>query len=134
MKIALGKACKSLNEAQARYKKTFKKRVRRVRKLKPDDKFYLDIEEVGSKQAKLSPGVVGAFRILKVDKDIKIFIIQREDFVERVAMNRVVRAPASAPIEDSSPNLQATPKDLEEKVTERKKVGHEEDPRSPRTR
>ena len=36
LKIALGKARESQNVAQARYKKTFDKRVRRVRKLKPD--------------------------------------------------------------------------------------------------
>ena len=53
--------------------------------------------------------------------DTKTLVIQRGDVFERVAMNRVVRAPASAPIEDSSPNLQATPKDLEDKVTDGKK-------------
>ena len=48
--ITLGKVRESLNKAQARYKKTFDKRVRRVRKRKPDDKVYLDIEEGGIKR------------------------------------------------------------------------------------
>ena len=44
----------------------------------------------GIKRGKLSHGVIGAFRILKVDKDINILVIQRGDVVERVAMNRVL--------------------------------------------
>ena len=71
LKIALGEARESLNEAQVRYKKTFDKRVRRVRKLKPDGNVYLCIEDGRIKRRKLSKGVVGAFRIVKIDKNKK---------------------------------------------------------------
>ena len=48
-------------------------------------------------------------------------IIQRVDVIERVAMNRVVRAPSSAPVDEADVEMQATLKDLEDKVTEGKK-------------
>ena len=132
LKIALGKARESLKAAQARYKKSFDRRVRHVRKLKQDDKVYLDVEMDGFKKDKLSHGVAGAFRVLEVDKDTNTVVIQRGDVVERVAMNRVVRAPASAEVDESGPDLRATAKDLEEKVTEgetwvmKKILGHRE--------
>ena len=75
---AFGKARESLNEAQARYKKTYDKRARRVQKFKPDDKVYLDIEKGGIRRGKLSHSVVVAFDILRVEKNTKILVIQRE--------------------------------------------------------
>ena len=124
LKIALGKAKKSLLKSQERYKKTFDRRVRHARKLKIDDKVYLDIEEGGIKRGKLSHGVAGAFRIVKVDNSTNTVIIKRGNVVERVAMNRVVRAPCSAPVDETNDELQATSKYLEDKVTEGK-MGHE---------
>ena len=118
LEIALGRARESMTKAQARYKKNFDRRVRHVRKLVPDDKVYLDVDESGFKRAKLSHGVAGPFRIISVDKKTNTVVIQRGDVVERVAMNRVVRAPASAAVDDTTDALQATPKDLADKVTE----------------
>ena len=124
LKIALGKAKASLFTSQERYKKTFDRRVRHARKLKIDDKVYLDIEEGGINRGKLSHGVAGAFRIVKVENSTNTVIIQRGDVVERVAMNRVVRAPCSATVDETNAELQATSKDLEDKVKEGK-MGHE---------
>ena len=118
LRIALGKARESMKKAQARYKKNFDKRVRRARKLKAGDAVYLDVEESGMKRSKLSHGVAGAFRVIKVDKDTNTVLIQRGDLVERVAMNRVVRAPASAPVDSPDDRFQATTKDIDDKVTE----------------
>ena len=81
---------------------------------------YINIGEGGIKRGKLSHGVAGAFRIVKVKKSTNTVPIHRGDVVERVAMNRFVRAPSTAPIEDSEDELKATSKDFEEKVTEEK--------------
>ena len=117
LEIALGKARESMAKVQARYKKNFDRRVRHIRKLQPTDKVYLDVEEGGVKRSKLSHGVGGAFRIISIDKDTNTLVIQRGDVVERVSMNRVVRAPASAQLDETPDALQATSKDIAEKVT-----------------
>ena len=95
--------------------------MRHIRKLTDKDKIYLDVDDGAMKRDKLSHGVAGAFRVVKVDKETNTVVIQRGDVVERVAMNRVVRAPASAPVDDAPDALQATTKDIEEKVTEGEK-------------
>ena len=79
---------------------------------------YLDIEEGGIKRGKLSHGVASMFRIVKFDKRTNKMFIQRGHIVERVAMIRFVRAPSSAPVEEADAELQATSKDVEDKVTE----------------
>ena len=89
-----------------------------IRKLTDKDKVYLDVDDGAMKREKLSHGVAGAFRVIKVDKATKTVIIQRGDVIERVAMNRVVRAHASAAVYDTPDDLQATKKEIEQKVTE----------------
>ena len=118
LRIALDCAKESMAKVQARYKRNFDRRVRHIRKLTDQDKVYLDVEESGIKRAKLSHGVAGAFRVVKVDKATNTVVIQRGPVVERVAMNRVVRAPASAPVDEAPDDMQATTKDMEDKVTE----------------
>ena len=118
LKVALGCARESMAKVQARYKKNFDRRVRHIRKLTDKDKVYLDVDDGAMKREKLLHGVAGAFRVIKIDKATNTVVIQRGDVVERVAMNRVVRAPASAPVDDTPDNSQATTKDIEEKVTE----------------
>ena len=116
LKIALGKATRSLRKTQERYKRDFDKRIRRARRLKVGEAVYLDISDGAAKRDKLAFQVSGPFRILEVQRKGNTVVIQRGDVVERVSMNRVVRSPSSAEVVE--PEHASTPEDLADKETE----------------
>ena len=89
---ALTTASTSLAAAQARYKRDFDKRIRCTRGLTDDEHVYLDISDSTSGKGKLTYQVDGPFTILCAHKDNTV-TIHRRDLVERVSVNRVVRAP-----------------------------------------
>ena len=120
LKIAIDTAKSSMDKVQARYKKNLDRRIRHVRKLKKDDMVYLDVGEAGIKRDKLQHNVAGAFRVVSVYKTTNTIVIRRGDVVERVAMNRVVRAPASASV-DEGHEYESTSEDIEERVIEGRK-------------
>jgi len=78
---------------------------------------YLDLNDGVKKRGKLTNDVGGAYEVLEVDTTTKTVVIQRGSVTERVSMNRVVRAPKSAPLAGPMPDQEhaATPKDLAEK-------------------
>ena len=108
-----------MEEAQKKYKDHFDSRLRRVRKLEPNSKVYLNVHDGLAKPGKLVHEVAGPFRVLKVD-NTNTAVIQRGDVVERVSMDRLVRAPANAVVvgEEDAHELSATAKDLAEKNTD----------------
>ena len=55
-------------EAQKKYKDHFDRRLRRVRKLEPQDKVYLNVHDGLAKPGKLVHEVAGPFRVLQIDK------------------------------------------------------------------
>ncbi|MEM6472591.1 MAG: chromo domain-containing protein [Planctomycetota bacterium] len=117
LKRTLTKARAALSKTQARYKKDFDKRVRKVtHKPKVGGFVFLDPEDGSGKRKKLQHDVEGPFKVLRVD--VRTVVIQRGDVVERVSADRVAPAPApksDAPIEYPEA---ATPKDLAEKNIE----------------
>jgi len=119
LRVAIGKASASLKKHQRRYKQDFDKRIRKSVGLTTDDKVFLDLNDGAKKRDKLSSGVGGAYEVLEVNKETKTVVIQRGDVTERVSMNRVTRAPASAKVVGPSPPYPhaATQRDLSEKTT-----------------
>ena len=79
----------------------------------------LNLSDGVKKRDKLSHDVGGAYRVLEVDSESKTIVIQRGDVTERVSMNRVTRAPRTAPLAPSAPEHEfaATPEDLADKTS-----------------
>ena len=66
---SIAKASDSLARTQARYKRDFDKRVRRVnRRLVPGDYVFLDPTDGTQKAGKLQPTAVGPYRVISNDK------------------------------------------------------------------
>ena len=121
LRVAIGRASANLKKHQSRYKADFDKHIRNsAMNLTTEDKVYLDLNDGAKKRDKLSNEVGGAYQLLEVDKKTKTVVIQRGNVTERVSMNRVTRAPKSAPVEGPTPDQQhtATPEDLAEKNVE----------------
>lgn len=116
LRISIDKARSSLAKTQARYKKDFDKRVRRVaNKPKVNGYVYLDPQDGTRKRSKLQHDVEGPYKVLEVND--RTIVIQRGDVVERVSADRTT--PAPTPPQPKIANVHdASPKDLLQKNIE----------------
>ena len=107
------KAYGSLRRTQARYKRDFEKRVRRVNtRLKPGNYVYLDLTDGAKTSIKLASPAVGPYRVLANDQ--RTITIDRDGVTERVSADRCVYAP---PPVDAPRTSKTAPGDLADKVT-----------------
>ena len=104
-------------KTQARYKFNFDKRTRKVRdKPKVGGWIYLDPDDGTKKRPKIQHSVLGPFKVIQVDE--RTVMIQRDEVVERVAIDRV--APAPAPESEAPVDYPEAPtaRDMQEKNIE----------------
>ena len=107
------KAYGSLRRTQARYKRDFDKRVRRVNtRLKPGNYVYLDPTDGGKTSNKLASPAGGPYRVLANDQ--RTITIDRDGVTERVSADRCVYAP---PPVDAPRTSTTAASDLADKVT-----------------
>ena len=98
LRDTINKARSKLMKTQARYKFNFDKRTRKVRdKPKVGGWIYLDPDDGTKKRPKTQHSVLGPFKAIQVDE--RTVMIQQDEVVERVAIDRV--APAPAPESDA---------------------------------
>ena len=108
------KAYESLHRTQARYKRDFDKRIRRINsRLRPGEYVYLNLTDGGKTSNKLASRAVGPYRVLANDR--RTITIDRDGATERVSAYRCVYAP---PPTDAPRTSTTTPGDLADKVTE----------------
>ena len=108
------KAYGSLRRTQARYKRDFDKRVRRINvRLKPGDYACLNPTDGAKTSNKLASPAVRPYRVLANDK--RAIMIDSEGVTERVSADRRVYAPTPT---DAPRASETTPSDLADKVTE----------------
>ena len=108
------KAYESLRRTQARYKRDFDKRIRRINsRLRPGEYVYLNPTEGGKTSNKLASPAVGPYRVLANDR--RSITIDRDGVTERVSADRCVYTP---PPRDARRTSTTTPADLADKVTE----------------
>ncbi|CDF40838.1 unnamed protein product [Chondrus crispus] len=107
------KAYGSLRRTQARYKRDFDKRIRRINsRLRPGEYVYLNPTDGAKTSNKLASPAVGPYRVLANDR--RIITIDRDGVTERVSADRCVYAP---PPIDAPRASTTTPRDLADKVT-----------------
>ena len=107
------KAYRSLRRAQARYKRDFDKRVRRINAhLKPINNVYQDPTDGAKTSNKLASPAVGPYGVLANDK--RTITIDRDGVTERVSADHRVYAP---PPTDAPRASTTTLGDLDDKVT-----------------
>ena len=108
------KAYESLRRTQARYKRDFDRRVRRINtRLAPGNYVYLNPSDGAKTSNKLALPAVGPHGVLANDK--RTITIDRDGVTERVSAYRCVYAP---PPTDAPGASTTTPGDLADKVTE----------------
>ena len=104
-------AYRTLKAAQARYKRNFDKRVRvSNRNIRAGEYVFIDPTDGTTKGTKLGNHALGPFRVLR--NDVRTFVIQRGDVVERVNSDRVAYAPTPANAPPPEP-CDATEADLD---------------------
>ena len=107
------KAYGSLRGTQARYKRDFDKRVRRVNtRVKPENYVYLNPTDGAKTSYKLASPAVGPFDVLANDQ--RTIKIDRDGVTERVSADRCVYAP---PPVDAPQTSTTALGDLADKVT-----------------
>ena len=94
LQVALQKASRSLQRAQARYRRDFDRGIRVTRRIQTDDYIFLDAHDGTAKRPKLTHNMSGPFRVLGHDNNN--IVIQRGEVVERVSRDRVTLAPKQA--------------------------------------
>ena len=114
LQVALQKASRSLQRAQARYKRDFDRGIRATRRIRTDNYIFLDTHDGPAKRPKLTHNISGPFRVLGHDSNT--IVIQRDEVVGRVSGNRVTLAPKQA-ITRAARTEDAQPKHLQAKHT-----------------
>ncbi|CDF38002.1 unnamed protein product [Chondrus crispus] len=106
------KAYASLRQTQARYKRDFDKRVRRIHaRLKPRNYVYLNPADGAKTSNKLASPAVCPYRVLANDK--RTITIDRDGVTERISADRCVYAP---PPTDAPRTSKTTPGDLTDRA------------------
>ena len=88
---------------QARYKRDFDKRIRKIKqRIRTGDYVYIDPTDGLSKTGKLQSPALGPFRVIR--KDERTYVIDRNGATERVNADRVTYAPppGDAPTKDDN--------------------------------
>ena len=122
--LSIQKAYKSLQRTQARYKRDFDKRVRRVKsRIRAGDFIFLDSTDGATKPGKLQSPAEGPYKVLRQDK--RTLTIDRNGVTECVSADRCVFSPppirartnaaepATGPTTENS-NAEAHPRALNE--------------------
>ena len=113
MDSTIQRAYGSLRRTQARYKRDFDKRIRRINyRFRPGEYVYLNPTDGAKTSNKLASPAVGPYRVLA--NDCGTITIDRDGVTERVSTDRCVYAP---PPIDAQRASTTTPGDLDDKVT-----------------
>ena len=92
LRDSIDRARSHMDKAQARYKRDFDRRVRRVtHRPKVGSHVYLDPFDGTKKRSKLQHTVEGPYKVLEIDN--RTIVIQRGEVVERVSADRTTPAP-----------------------------------------
>ena len=111
---AIQKAYVSLHRTQARYKRNFDKRIRRINsRRRPGEYVYIHPTDGGKTSNKLASPAVGPYRVLANDR--RTITIDRDGVTERLSADRCVYAP---PPTDAPRTSTTTLAHLADKVTE----------------
>ena len=93
--VAPQKASRSLERAQARYKRDFDRGMRATtRRIETGDHIFLDTHDGAAKRPKLTHNISRPYRVLGHDSNTTV--VQRGEVVERVSRDRVTLAPKQA--------------------------------------
>ena len=118
--VAISNARINLHKMQERYKKDFDKHVhKRTFNLEPGDYVFIDPRNARvpgqEKRNKLQHNLLGPYEVLRVNE--RNVVIQRDDLVETVNVDRVIYTPSNEATRTRRPQ-DATPQDLAEKNLE----------------
>ena len=92
--IALQKTSRSLESAQARFKRDFDRGIRTTRRIETGDHIFLDTHDGAAKRPKLTHNIYGHYCVHGYD--CNAIAIQRGEVFERVSRDRVTLAPKQA--------------------------------------